>query len=101
MVRVVVLYHPPFPATVLNLHEAQAAAPALSLTVLPMEVHAPDGFDNQFASVLRLGTDALLTAAGPFAAAHHRRILDWAAMHQLPNRVRRAIFCGGGVPALL
>jgi|RhiMetdeSRZDD1v2_1073273.scaffolds.fasta_scaffold51186_6 putative tryptophan/tyrosine transport system substrate-binding protein len=83
--RVAVLYHPPFPATVLNLHEAQAAASALGLTVLPMEVHTPDEFDNQFASMLSLGADALLTAAGPFAAAHHQRILDWAALYQLPT----------------
>ena len=83
--RVAVLYHPPFAASILNLHEAQAAAPALSLTVLPMEVRTPDEFDNQFAAVIRLGADALLTAAGPFAATHRRRILDLAATHRLPT----------------
>ncbi len=83
--RVAVLYHPPAAATVVVLREVQAAAPALGLTVLPMEVRTPDEFDDQFASMLRLGADALLTAAGPFASAHHRRILDWAAIHQLPT----------------
>jgi putative ABC transport system substrate-binding protein len=34
--RVAVLAHPPFAATVLNLREAQAVAPALGLTVLPL-----------------------------------------------------------------
>jgi len=83
--RVAVLYHPPSAATVLNLREAQAAAPALGLTVLPMEVHTPDELDDQFAAMLRLGADALLTVAGPFASAHHRRILDLASTHRLPT----------------
>jgi putative ABC transport system substrate-binding protein len=83
--RVAVLYHPPAAATVLNVREAQAAAPALGLTVLPMAVHAPDEFDDQFATMLRLGADALFTTGGPFGAAHHRRILDFAAAHRLPT----------------
>ncbi len=50
-----------------------------------MEVRTSDEFDDQFASMLRLGADALLSAAGPFASAYHRRILDWVAIHQLPT----------------
>ena len=83
--RVAVLYHPPFPATVVGLREAQAAAPALGLTVLPMEVRTPDEFDDQFATMLRLGADALLTPGDPFTSAHQRRILDFAATHRLPT----------------
>jgi putative tryptophan/tyrosine transport system substrate-binding protein len=83
--RVAVLYHPPFAATVLNLHEVQAAASALGLTVLPMEVRTPDEFDDQFAAMLRLGADALLIAAGPFGATHRQRILELAATHRLPT----------------
>jgi len=85
VVRVAVLYHPPFAATVMGLREAQAAAPALGLTVLPMEVRAPDEFDDQFATIIRLGADALLTAGDPFTSAHQRRILDFAATHRLPT----------------
>jgi len=83
--RVAVLYHPPYAATVLGLRAAQAAAPALGLTVLPMEVRAPDEFDDQFATIIRLGADALLTPGDTFTAAHHRRILGWAATHRLPT----------------
>jgi putative ABC transport system substrate-binding protein len=83
--RVAVLYHPPAAATVVGLEAAQAAAPALGLTVLPIEVRTPDEFDDQFAAMLRVGADAVLISGGPFAALHHRRILDWAAMHQLPT----------------
>ena len=91
---------PPFPATVLNLHEAQTAAPALSLTVLPMEVHAPDGFDNQFASMLRLGTDALLTAARPRRGVSLTH--PGSGSHApAPDRVRRAISVEAGCSLLL
>jgi putative ABC transport system substrate-binding protein len=83
VVRVAVLYHPPFAATVMGLREAQAAAPVLGLTVLPMEVRAPDEFDDQFATIIRLGADALLTPGDPFTSAHHRRILHFAATHRL------------------
>ena len=83
--RVAVLYHPPAAASVVGLREAQTAAPALGLTVLPMEVRTPDEFDDQFATMLRLGADALFITGGPFSSAHQRRILDFAVTHRLPT----------------
>jgi putative ABC transport system substrate-binding protein len=83
--RVAVLYNPTFPATGLLMQEAQAAGRALGLTVLPMEVRTPDEFDDQCATILRLGADALLTAGDPFTSAHRQYILDWAATHRLPT----------------
>jgi putative tryptophan/tyrosine transport system substrate-binding protein len=35
--------------------------------------------------VIQSGADALLTAAGPFAEAHRRRILELATTHRLPT----------------
>jgi putative tryptophan/tyrosine transport system substrate-binding protein len=83
--RVAVLYHPPAAASVVGLREAQAAAPALGLTVLPMEVRTPDEFDDQCATMLRVGADALFITGGPFSSAHQRRILDFAVTHRLPT----------------
>jgi putative tryptophan/tyrosine transport system substrate-binding protein len=83
--RVAVLYHPPAAASVVGLREAQAAAPALGLTVLPMEVRTPDEFDDQFATMRRVGADALFITGGPFSSAHQRRILDFAVTHRLPT----------------
>jgi len=83
--HVAVLYHPSCAATVLGLRVAQAAAPALGLTVLPLEVRTSDEFDDTFATLLRLGADALLPVMGPFASAHQRRILEFAATHRLPT----------------
>src|SRR5438132_12142957 len=39
--RVAVLYNPSFPGTVVGMRDAQAAAPTLGLSILPMEVQAP------------------------------------------------------------
>src|SRR5262249_43829985 len=61
--RVAVLYNLTLSATVLGLREAQAAAPRVGLTILPMELRAPDAFDDTFATMRRLGADALLTFA--------------------------------------
>jgi putative ABC transport system substrate-binding protein len=89
MTRVAVLYYPSFPATRVGLHLAQAAAPALGLTILPIEVRTADELDNQLTTILRLGADALLTPGDPFTAAHLRHILHFAATHRLPT------MCGG------
>jgi putative ABC transport system substrate-binding protein len=85
VVRVAVLYHPPAGASVVGLREAQVAAPLLGLIVLPMEVRTPDEFDDQFATMLRVGADALFITGGPFSSAHQRRILDFAVTHRLPT----------------
>jgi putative tryptophan/tyrosine transport system substrate-binding protein len=87
---VAVLSYPSFPASFIILREAQAAAPALGLTILPIEVRTPDEFDDQLATMLRLGADALLTPGGPFTSAHLGRILTFAATHRLPT------MCGAG-----
>ncbi len=83
--RVAVLYYPPFPATIVGLRLARAVAPALGLTILPLAVHTTDEFDDQFATLLRLDADALLTPGDPFTSAHQRRILNFAATHRLPT----------------
>jgi putative ABC transport system substrate-binding protein len=88
--RVAVLSYPSFPASVIILREAQAAAPALGLTILPIEVRTPDEFDDQLATMLPLGAHALLIPGDPFTSAHHRRILTFAALHRLPT------MCGAG-----
>jgi ABC-type uncharacterized transport system substrate-binding protein len=82
--RVAVLYNPTFPATVLGMQEAQAAGPALGLTILPMEVRASDALEGQFAIMTGLHADALFTFGDPFTSMHQRRILDFAAKSQWP-----------------
>jgi putative ABC transport system substrate-binding protein len=94
--RVAVLYNPTFPGTVLSLREAQAAGPVLGLAILPMEVRAPDAFDDAFATMLRLGADALLTFADGFTRVHQSRIFDFATKNRLPVMYGRREFVQDG-----
>jgi putative ABC transport system substrate-binding protein len=98
--RVAVLYNPTFPATVLSLQEVQAAAPALGLVILPMEVRASDELDAQLAVMISVHADALLTFGDPFTSMHQSRILDFAAKHQWPAASfwREFVEAGGSCP---
>ena len=91
LARVAVLWHPPAPATS-RTGEAQAAAPALGLRCSPMEVRDPEEFDDEFATMPRLGRRRALSCRGPI---HARRIkdasLNFAATHRLPT------VCGAGI----
>ncbi len=82
--HIAVLYHPPFPATLVTVNEARAAATRLGLTVIPMEVPAPHALENTFSAVIRQGANALLTPGDPFSHRHQRKIIDLAAKHRLP-----------------
>src|SRR5262245_17069307 len=68
--RVAVLYNPTFPATVLGLQEAQAAAPRLGLAILPMEVRTADELEAQFAVMASEHAEAMLTSGDPFMSTH-------------------------------
>jgi len=98
--RVAVLYNPDFPATVVMMRDAQAAAPTLGLRILPMEVQAPDELDNQFAAMISLGADAVLTFGDPFTSMLRTRLLALAAKNRLPAmHVLRDLVQGGGLMA--
>jgi len=82
--RVAVLYNPTFAADVLGVREAQAAGPALGLTIVPLEARTSDELDDQLAVMARVHAEALLTFGDSFTMAHQRRLLDFAATHQVP-----------------
>jgi putative ABC transport system substrate-binding protein len=82
--RLAVVYHPPFPATLVNVNEARAAATRLGMIVIPMEVSAPDTFETAFDAAIRQRADALLTPGDPFSHRHQRRIIDFAKKYRLP-----------------
>ena len=82
--HIAVLYHPPFPATVVAVNEARAAATRLGLSVIPMEVLSADRFEEAFNTAIRQRADALLTSGDPFSHRHQRTIIDLAAKHRLP-----------------
>ena len=81
--RVAVLYNPAFPATLLWLKGARATAPALSLTVLPMEARTSDELDKAFAMIITSDGDALLTLGDPFTSNRQSQVLALTAKHRL------------------
>jgi putative tryptophan/tyrosine transport system substrate-binding protein len=81
--RVAVFYNPAFPATLLWLKGAQATAPALSLTVLPMEARTSEELEKAFAMIIESGGDALLTLGDPFTSNRQSQVLALTAKHRL------------------
>jgi putative ABC transport system substrate-binding protein len=96
MSRCAVLFHPPFPATVVSVSEARSAAPRLGLAIVPMEVGSEDALERAFSAAVRLGANALITSGDPFTSRHQRRILDLAAKYRLPAVYFWREFAEGG-----
>ena len=76
-----------FSATAIILREAQFRGASVGPHNSPDRVRTLTRLDDQVATMLRLGADALLTP-GIASPRHHRRILTFAAARRLPGRVR-------------
>jgi putative tryptophan/tyrosine transport system substrate-binding protein len=84
--RVGVLLNPDNQASVTQLKTAQAAAPALGLTVLPIEVkgRGRDDVDRAFAAMGKEDLGALLIIGDPTVSVHRSRITELAVKTRLP-----------------
>jgi ABC-type uncharacterized transport system substrate-binding protein len=61
-----------------------AAAQALGLTVLPLRVREPEGFDEAFAEMTRDPPDGLFMVTDALTSLNRRRVFDFAAAHRMP-----------------
>jgi putative tryptophan/tyrosine transport system substrate-binding protein len=61
-----------------------AAAQALGITVLPLGVREPEGFDEAFAAMTRESPDGLFMVTDALTALNRRRVFEFAAEHRLP-----------------
>jgi putative ABC transport system substrate-binding protein len=68
----------------LTLREMEAAAKALGLKLLSLEVRSLDDFEGAFARAERDGAQALITTPNPLINTQQRRVLDFAAKNRLP-----------------
>jgi len=68
----------------LPLTEMEAAAKALGLKLLSLEVRSLDDFESAFARAKRESAQALITTSGPLINTQQRRVLDLAAKNRLP-----------------
>ena len=82
--RVAVLYNPADRANVLVLQGLQGAAPALGLTLQPLEVRERGEFEGAFAAMTRHRAQALFGATGVLTTEHKKAIVDLAAKSRLP-----------------
>ena len=62
----------------------EAAAKALGLKLLSLEVRSLDDFESAFARAKREGAQALITTTGSLINTQQRRVLDFAAKNRLP-----------------
>jgi putative ABC transport system substrate-binding protein len=95
--RVAVLGNGADPAVAVQLKEIQAAAPALGLQLLVLDVRAPEELEAAFETVLRERPGALLVPLDPLLNVHSQRVRDLAAQGRLPTMwyVRQAVEAGG------
>jgi len=83
--RMAVLYNPADRSNVLVLKELQDAAPALGLTLQPLEVQGPAEFEAAFVAMTRERAHALFGAAGILTFEHRKTVVDLAAKTRIPT----------------
>jgi putative tryptophan/tyrosine transport system substrate-binding protein len=82
--RVAVLYNPADRSNVLILKELQDAAPALGLTLQPLEVRGPGDFEGAFVAMTRGRAHALFGAPGVLTYEHRNALVDLVAKSRIP-----------------
>jgi ABC-type uncharacterized transport system substrate-binding protein len=96
LARVAVFWNPPNPAYGPILKELDAAAPALRLKLLRLEVRVPSDFDGAFASAIRQQAGALIAPGDPLVSNHPRMVADLAFKHRLPALMDNKEFVEAG-----
>jgi ABC-type uncharacterized transport system substrate-binding protein len=82
--RVAFLWNPSGARGNLPLTDMEAAAKALGLKLLSLEVRSLDDFESAFARAKKDGAQALITTTGALINTQQRRVLDFAAKNRLP-----------------
>jgi len=80
--RVAVVFNPNSTGSRHGLKDIQAVAPALGMTVLPLEITGPDDFDRAFATIRTKRPGGLLQSVA--LGTHRKRIVKLAAKSRLP-----------------
>ncbi len=91
---VAVLFNPTSEASRRMLKDVQAVAPALGMTVLPLEVKGPDDIDRAFATIRKERPGGLLQSVA--LGRHRRRIVELAAKSRLPAMYVRGQWVAAG-----
>jgi putative ABC transport system substrate-binding protein len=76
--------------------ETEAGARALNITLLPVDVAAPEGFETAFSAIRRARVGAILVGGSPFFWGHRHRIIEFTARERLPAIYWDRIFAESG-----
>ena len=79
-----------------TLTEMEAAAKALGVKLLSLEVRSLDDFEGAFARAKREGAQALITTVSPLFNDQQRQVLDFAAKNRLPAMYTNSEFVDAG-----
>jgi putative ABC transport system substrate-binding protein len=82
--RVAVLWNAGDYAMTLRYREIEKAAQALGISIEPLGVREPDDFDVALAGMTRARPDALMMVTDTLTNLNRKRVLDYAAIHQIP-----------------
>jgi putative ABC transport system substrate-binding protein len=94
--RVAFLWGPSAPRANLILTEMEAAAEALGLKHISLEVRSLDDFEGAFARAKRERVQALFTTPNPLINTKQRQVLDFAAKNRLPAMYPTSEFVEAG-----
>jgi putative ABC transport system substrate-binding protein len=94
--RVAFLWFPGAPTGNLSLKEMEAAAKALGVKLLSLEVQSLDDFESAFARAKRDGAQALLTTPHSLINTQQRQVLDFAAKNRMPAMYHASDFVEAG-----
>jgi len=96
LARVAFLWFPGGLRGNLRLTEMEAAAKALGVKLLSLEVRRLGDFESAFARAKREGAQALITGTGGLITTQRRQVLDFAAKNRLPAMYPNSEFVEAG-----
>jgi putative ABC transport system substrate-binding protein len=95
--QVAVLFNPDDETKVVDWHQTQAAARALGVQLVPLEVRSLDAIERAFATLRQTQAGALITLSDAVTLRYRRQIVDLAATYRLPGmyEFREFVEAGG------
>jgi ABC-type uncharacterized transport system substrate-binding protein len=94
--RVAVLWHAGNLNRLDQLPEIEGTARVVGIQLSPLEMRHPDELDGVFATMIRKGTEALITLTDATLWNHRQRVVELAAQHQLPAMFPEREFAEAG-----
>jgi putative ABC transport system substrate-binding protein len=83
--RVAIIWNPANPVNAREFKEAQTAASALTVTLLPVELRSPDELDVALNAATRDRADAVWVLSSPATFLNRPRIVGYMTQHRLPT----------------